>query len=119
MKDLEFPRDDSGSHIPELQTWAQSQKDRLQTRKPLSDPFVLAIETIRHKARDRPTIDKVEEVFTDPAVAVKEYFCHPCLQEVEELRVERGRHSNRFIKTSVPAQIKWGYLLVKITDKAA
>ena len=74
MGDLECPRDDSSiygfhSHIPELQAWEPSQKDRLQTRNPLRVPFALAIEMIRHKARDRPTFDKVVGVLADPAAA--------------------------------------------------
>ena len=85
--------------IPELQAWAQSQKDRLDTSDSLRVPFALAIEMIRHNPEDRPQIDKVVEVLADTAAA-KEYFCPPCLQEVEKLRLERGRVSN----LSVPAQ---------------
>ena len=105
LTDTELPRADSGpyffrSHMPELQAWAQTQKDRLDTSDSLRVPFALAIEMIRRNPEDRPTIDRIVEVLADTAAA-KEYFCLPCLQEIKELRLERGRDSN----LSVPAQV--------------
>lgn len=97
MIDAKIPNADSDlyefwGNITKLQAWAESQKDKLKASDPLRVPFALAIKMIRFKARKRPTIDKIVEALADTASA-KEYFCRPCLQEVEALRLERERAS--------------------------
>ena len=93
MTDAKIPNAESDSYefwrnITKLQAWAESQKDQLKPGDPLRIPFALAIKMIRYKARKRPTIDKIVEVLTDTPAA-KDYFCPPCLQEVEKLKAQR------------------------------
>ena len=95
MTDAKIPNADSDSYefwrnITKLQGWAESQKNQLKPDDPLRIPFALAIKMIRYKARKRPTIDKIVEVLADTPAA-KDYFCPPCLQEVEKLKAERER----------------------------
>ena len=93
MTDTKIPNADSDSYefwrnITKLHGWAESQKNKLESSNPLKVPFELAIKMIRYEARKRPAIDKIVTAFAD-AAAAKVYFCPPCLQEVEKLRLER------------------------------
>ena len=93
MTDAKIPNAESDSYefwrnITKLQAWAESQKDQLKPDDPLRIPFALAVKMIRYKARKRPPIAKIVEVLT-ATPAAKDYFCPPCLQEVEKLKAER------------------------------
>ena len=92
MTDARIPNAESDSYefwrnITKLQGWAESQKNQLKPDDPLRIPFALAIKMIRYKARKRPTIDKIVEVLADTPAA-KDYFCPPCLQDVEKLKAD-------------------------------